>query len=159
CDLGLKAKAVSLEFDRVEHLASKDLVTNLHVGEVQVGQHVAEKSQTDIRDVVPEVKDTMGTAMKPISKNNIGSSLEDRIEEIGIIARIVFKISILHQDDVAGCMFEAGAQGSAFSTVAVVQNDLNGCAMRLLHLALDLRQHLTRAIAREVVYNHQLLLN
>src|SRR5437588_411621 len=52
-DLRLEAEAVRLEVDALEHLTPEDLVTGLHIGQVQVSEHVRHKGEELIADVVP----------------------------------------------------------------------------------------------------------
>ena len=55
-DLGLEAEAVLLDVDRLDHLAAEGLVAGLHVGQVQVGEHVRQHVQEAVADGVPEVE-------------------------------------------------------------------------------------------------------
>src|SRR5207247_11398615 len=55
-DLRLEAEAVLLDVDRLDDLSTKDLVTGLHVGEVQVGRHVRHRREDAVADGVPVVE-------------------------------------------------------------------------------------------------------
>ena len=48
----------------VEDLAPEHLVTGLHVGEVQVGEHVRDHGEEPVADRVPEVEDPVGPARR-----------------------------------------------------------------------------------------------
>src|ERR1700730_15127927 len=61
-DLGLEAKAVLLELDRLDDLATEGLVAGLHVGEVQVGEHVRRQREEAVADRMPEIQHSMGAA-------------------------------------------------------------------------------------------------
>src|SRR5262245_54782547 len=53
----LEAKPIFLDADALNDLASEDLVTGLHVGEVQVREGIRHERQESIPEVVPEIQD------------------------------------------------------------------------------------------------------
>src|SRR5262249_11950577 len=106
-ELGLKTETVAAKLDGVENLTAKDFIANFHVGEVQVRQHIAEKRERLIADVVPVIQHAMGSAMKAITEHHIGKAFEDWFEKVRIITGVVFEIRVLDQDDVAGSLLES----------------------------------------------------
>ena len=57
-DLRFEAEAVLFESDGLQHVAPDQLVARLHVREIQVREHVRERREQTVPDVVPEVEDT-----------------------------------------------------------------------------------------------------
>src|SRR5262249_27638495 len=47
-NLGFETKAVRFQVDAVENLGAKDFVTHLHVGEVEVRQHVGNQREQPV---------------------------------------------------------------------------------------------------------------
>ena len=66
----------------------------------------------------------MGLADEPRAEDDVGLVLDDRLDELGILLRVVLEVGILDDDDVAGGVSEAGAQGGPLALVAVVEDDL-----------------------------------
>ena len=56
-DLWLETEAVFFNLDFLNDLASENFVAGLHVGEIEVGEHVAERGQEGVSDRMPEVED------------------------------------------------------------------------------------------------------
>ncbi len=79
--------------------------------------------------------------------NHVGLALEDRPEQPGELARIVFKVGVLHDDEVAPGVGEAGVQGGALAAI-----------LRLQHQLVDQRpqralQQVARAVGGAVVHH------
>lgn len=58
-DLGFKAEPVLFDIDCLDHVTAEDLVARLHVGEVQISDHVGHQSEESVADAVPEVQHSM----------------------------------------------------------------------------------------------------
>src|ERR1700757_4413767 len=58
---GFKAETVLFERDRLNDLAAKDFVASLHVGHVEVGDHVGGEREEPVSDRVPKIQDAMGS--------------------------------------------------------------------------------------------------
>ena len=107
-DLGLEAEAVRLDGDRLDDLAAKHLVAGLHVGEVQVGEHVGGERQETVADRVPEVEDAASAAAQEArAVHDVGVALGDRGEQLEVLHRVVFEVGVLHDHDVAGRVAES----------------------------------------------------
>src|SRR5262245_55478027 len=61
-DFRLEAKPILLDADALDDLAAEDLVTGLHVGEVQVREGIRHERQEPIAEVVPEIQDPVRVA-------------------------------------------------------------------------------------------------
>src|SRR5207244_12356769 len=55
-DLRLEAKAVFVELDAAKHLTPEDLVTRLHVRQVEIRRHVGDRGEELVSYAVPEVE-------------------------------------------------------------------------------------------------------
>jgi hypothetical protein len=62
----LRFKTETVGFDRypTQQISSENLVTSLHVREVQVSEHIGQKCQKFISDIVPKKQDTLRPACK-----------------------------------------------------------------------------------------------
>jgi len=60
-------------------------------------------------------------ALRPPEKagteDDVGAAVEDGLEQLGIVAGVVFEIGVLDEDDFAGGFGEAAAQGSTLALV------------------------------------------
>src|SRR5690349_5978660 len=129
----LESETITAKPQRIQDLAPKHFVSNLHICEVQVAEHVAKESQRLVAQVVPEVEHAMRAAMKSIPEYHVGKTFEDGFEQLGIVARIVFKVSILNQNYIAGRMCESGAQRRALALILFVKHELDRYAKGRLH--------------------------
>ena len=116
--LRLESEAVALEANSLDDLAAEDFVADLHVGQVQVGQHVREEREPLVRQRMPEIEDPVLLADEPRAEDDVGLILDDRLDELGILRRVVFEVGVLDDDDLAGGVAEPGAERGALSLVA-----------------------------------------
>src|SRR5262249_52845433 len=117
----------------------------------EVGDHVAQRGQKQVRLVVPEVKHAVDAAMKAVAKDHVGPPRKNGLEQRGKVGRIVFQVRVLHQDDLAGHMLKARADGGALALVALVhQHTQRGAVGRLEFL-----EDLTGAVLRAVIHNNE----
>ena len=71
-----------------------------------------------------EIQRTMRPAIKPGARNDVGHfPLDDQRKHAGPVVRIVFQVGVLNDDDIAGGLRQAGSGGSAFTSVALVEQD------------------------------------
>ena len=64
-------------------LAAEHLVAGLHVGEVQVGEHVRDSGQQPVADGVPEVEHAVRLAgQEARAEDDVGLAVEDRAEQL-----------------------------------------------------------------------------
>src|SRR6185312_15090650 len=126
-ELRLETKTVTAELQRVEHLPPKHLITNFHVSEIQITEKIAEEREGMIAHIMPEVEHTMRAAVETIAEYHIGKTFQNGLEQLGIIARIVFEVGVLNQDHVDGRVFEPGAQSSALALVRTMKHQFEPC--------------------------------
>ena len=53
--------------------------------------------------------------------HDIGFPLDERLEQHGIICRVVFEVCVLYEHVIAGCVLEAKTQRRAFAAIARLQ--------------------------------------
>src|ERR1041385_1471478 len=127
CDFGgnfrLESEAIGPELDALEDLAAENFVARLHIGEFQVGENVRKQREEFVGDIMPEIVDALRTAEKAGAKDYISTAIEDGFEKFVVIARIVFEVSILDEDDVAGNFRKAAAQGRTLSLILRLEKD------------------------------------
>src|ERR1044071_3680102 len=79
-NLRLKTKSITLECDSIQYRLAEHLVTNFHVRQVQIGEHVAERRQHLVPQCVPVIKHTMRLAPhKARSKYHICLVINQRL--------------------------------------------------------------------------------
>ena len=83
----LDAETRRFEFNLLVDLAGEDFVTDFHVGEVEVGEHVGEHGEDVVGHLVPEIHNAVGLADEAASEDGIGLTVEDRLEEFGVVGR------------------------------------------------------------------------
>ena len=129
CDFGgdfrFEAETVGLELDALQDFVAENFVAGLHVGEFQIGEDVGEQSEDLVGDVVPEIVDTLRAAEETGAEDHVGAAIEDGFEEFAVVARIVFEVGVLDQDDVAGDFSEAAAEGGAFALIFGLEKNAN----------------------------------
>src|SRR6266545_788338 len=79
-DLRLEAEAVRLELNALQHLAAENLVAGLHVRQVQVREHVRQRRQHLVGDVVPEVQDAVTLADEARAVHHVGAVLNNWLD-------------------------------------------------------------------------------
>lgn len=125
-NLRLKAKAVFLDPDLLNDLAFENLVADLHIGQIEVGQCVGEEREGLVADRMPEVQHAMRlTPDEPRPEDHIGTAIQDGLDQSGILIGVVFKIGILNNDQIALARRKPRAQGRALALVMLVQKDGN----------------------------------
>src|SRR5438270_5628682 len=83
-DLRLKTKTIGGEFDVLDDLAAEELVSDLHVAQVQIRQQVREEGEELIDLKMPEIQNAMLSAVKPVAEDNVGAAGEHGGEQDGV---------------------------------------------------------------------------
>ena len=123
-DLGLEAEPILLDLDRLDDLAPEHLVARLHVGQVQVGEHVRQQRQALVADRVPEVQHPVRPArQEPRAVDDVGDVGCQRLDEVVVLGRVVLEVGVLDEHELGGGEREAGAQRRALALVVVVEHD------------------------------------
>jgi hypothetical protein len=163
-ELRFHAEAARPDGDALDDVGAEDLVARLHVREVQVRDHVGEEGEELVRDVMPEVQDAAGGAREARAVDDVGLALEDRRQELRIVAGVVLEIRVLDQHDVPGRLREAAPEGGALPLVGllVVDPDLvllvsSPEAPRLRELGLEPAEVVPRAVRGAIVDDDDLL--
>jgi len=81
-DLGLAAESFRLDFDSLRDFAAEDLVTRLHIGEVQVAEHVGKGGQKTVGHVMPEEEHAVRPAEKAAAVDDVGPAVQHGLEEL-----------------------------------------------------------------------------
>ena len=76
-----KRFAVSWGSERARELAAHRFVAGLHVGEVQIRQHVAVRREQLVADGVPVVQHAVRPAEEARAEARVGAAVEDRLEQ------------------------------------------------------------------------------
>ena len=117
-DFRFEAEPVLLDRDALDDLAAKDLVAGLHVGEVQVREHVRQQRQQAVAHAVPEVQHPVGLAAHEAgAEDHVGPAITDRRREARVLDGIVFEVRVLDQHDVTRGHRDPAAQGRALAPV------------------------------------------
>ena len=75
-ELRLKTETVRFQVNLIEYMTPKDLVSYLHIGEVQVVQYIGKQGQEFITNIVPKKLHPVGSPQKPGAINNVGPSIQ-----------------------------------------------------------------------------------
>ena len=151
-DFGLKPKAVFLQGDLFQDFPAEDFITGLHVGDIDVGQHVREQREETVADHVPEIDHAVRVGPHETrAKDDIGPAGQDGCEQAGILVGIVFEVGILHDDDVAGGGGEAGAERGALALVDLMVNNPGEFAFDLV------AQDVAGPVGRTIVHDQDFL--
>ena len=79
-ELGFKAEAVRFQLNLIEKLTSEHLVTDFHVRQIQIVQHIGKQRQKFVAQIVPEKEHPVGTAEKAGAIHDIGPVVHDRFQ-------------------------------------------------------------------------------
>src|SRR5262249_3849212 len=149
---GLEPEPVVLEDEVLDYVASERLVARLHVREVEICECIRQRGQNAIAEAVPEVQHSMFSTKKPGPENDIRFAVLDRRDERGVVTRVVLEISVLDDDDVAGCMLEAQAERRTLAPVHGLDEQSKMWLVGLGQSPEDVR----RSIRRRIVYDDDL---
>jgi hypothetical protein len=153
-DLRFKTETLLFDLKLLQDVATEDLVAGFHVSEVEVGEAIGNKSEQFVAEIVPEEKNTMRIATDEAGAvNDIGAFIQDGLDQFGIVIGIVFKVSILNDNDVPFSNGETSAERCTFSLVEGVMQDTD------IFLLRKLLQDFSGAVGGAIVYENNLLLN
>src|SRR5262249_9975057 len=125
-------------------------VAGFHVGQVQVRHHVRQRRERLVTQVMPEEEDPVRTTDEAGSIYDVGLVRQYRLDQNGILIRIIFKVGILDNDDVSRDGFKAGPQRSSFPHIARLKNDPQ------VLTGTKLLEDFAGAIGRKVIHNDDL---
>src|SRR5262245_11159082 len=79
-DLRLEAEAIGFEVNAFDRLRAKDLVSHLHVREVEVSEHIGNQSKRQVSHVVPEKQHAVrSAAVESRSIDDVRKACLDRL--------------------------------------------------------------------------------
>src|SRR5882724_2443986 len=85
---------------------------------------------------MPEIVDALRAAEETGAEDYIGAAIEDGFEELAVVARIIFEVGVLDEDDVSGDFGEATAEGCTFALILHLEKDAEvaeGDGVRAIH--------------------------
>src|SRR5713101_127503 len=151
---GLDVEAAGTQAEPLEHGHPKDLIADFHVAQVEIRHEIADRGQEAVGEEVPVVEHPVLPAVEAVAEHHVSPVLQDRTQERRIVARIVFEVGVLDQDDLAARTGEAGTEGGPLATVFLVGDDPDRPGM-LRRESLELPG---RSVRRAIVDHHQLAL-
>ena len=81
-DLRLEAKAVRADGNALQQVGAEDLVAGLHVGQVQVGEHVGDQREGLVDHRVPERQDAgLFAGQVARAEYRVGVAVEQRLQQ------------------------------------------------------------------------------
>src|SRR5581483_6113826 len=103
CNFRLKAEAVLLNRDFFQNVPTKAFVACLDVSKVQIRCHIRKHGQKPVSCRVPIIKNPVRAgANKSRAINDISYAAEDGSDDQIILARAVFEVGILNDDNRCG---------------------------------------------------------
>ncbi len=72
---------------------------------------------------MPEIVDSLRAAEEARAIDHVGTAIEQGLEKFAVVARIVFEVGVLDENDVAGNFGEAAAECCAFALIVVLKKD------------------------------------
>src|SRR6266700_268482 len=101
---------------------------------------------------MPEKQYAARIALKTRAIDNVGAAFSDRLQEPGIVARIIFQIGILNYDYVPRYSLEPAPERSTLAGVTrQIVNNHTG------NLFLHLLEHISSAVSATIVNNNKLV--
>ncbi len=151
---GLEPETVLLQLERLHHAGIEELVAGLHVGEVEVGEHVAQEGEELVAYRVPEEENTVRIAPhEPRTEHHIGIALDDGFQQVVVFPWVVFEVGILNDDVVACGQFNAFVQRGPFAHVHRLREETDVQLRVLRHVAFH---RLNGIVLRAIIHNDEL---
>src|SRR5690606_11507856 len=92
----LDAKTIAANGQCFDKRSEDDLVAGLHIGQIQISQHIGNRGEHTIRYAMPEIEDTAAlSGEKSRAIDYIGFAFENGGEQFCIFIWIIFKIGVL----------------------------------------------------------------
>ena len=133
-----------------DHFATKNLVTGFHVAEIEVREDVRQQRQQSIADVVPEIQHALIVAGESAAEDDVGQILDDWLNELRVLGRVVFEIGVLNDHRITGGRREASPQRGTLAAIRVVEQKLE------IRLSVPAFQDLATSIGAAVVDEYDL---
>src|SRR5262245_19241504 len=85
--------------------------------------------------------------------HDVRVAFDNRLQKRAVVARIVFEVGILNDDDITGGGEKTGLNRAAFSLVFLVQHDFE-IGVAFITTALQLTEVFARAVSTTIVNDH-----
>ena len=123
-DLGAEFKAEAAEAHGAEDVNAEGFVGGGFVGDRAGVEDVGGGGEDFVGEPVGELH-AFEVAHEAAAVDNSGLAVDDGLEDFEVVVGVVFEVSVLDEDDVAGGFADADADGSAFAEVfyGVVDGD------------------------------------
>ena len=92
----------------------------------EAGQQVADDGEEPVYQEAIIPLHAVRAAVEAVAEDSVGVAFEDGLQQLGIVAGIVFEVGILDKNDFAGGLRQAGADARSLAQVLVVQSELDG---------------------------------
>ena len=122
-DLRLESEPVAPQGNSLERRRAKELVARLHVGQVEIGGGVGQQRQQPVGDHVPEQVHASRSRHEARAVDDVRLTAQERAEQTRNLARVVFEIGILDDDELAGRLLDAGANGGPLPLVLRLEDE------------------------------------
>ena len=95
----------------MDDLATKRLVTGLHIGEIEIGEHIRHEREQFVAHRMPEKEHPVRlTTSETTAVHHVGISRDERTDDLGKFTWVVLEVGILHDDVRQRCRRKTGAQ-------------------------------------------------
>src|SRR5579864_5288047 len=154
-DLRLEAESIRPDGNALQQVRAKHLVAGLHVGHIQIAEHVGNQRQVFVDHRMPVRQHAALLARHvPRSEHRIRPPVEQRTQQLHIFVRIVFEIGVLHQAEIPRRMRDRRPHRRALPLIPLMLNQLDPRVA--LRQALQYSQ---RSVGRAIVHHDQLALH
>ena len=72
---------------------------------------------------MPKIVDALRPPEETRTVDDVGAAVENRSEELAVVLGIVFKVGVLHQDDVARGGFKAAPERRSLSAILILEQE------------------------------------
>src|SRR5690606_17110036 len=119
-DFRLETKAVGFKLHILNDLRPEELITGLHIGEIEAGEKITEHREESVHHIMESPVYLRIRLLKPRSINHIGPLIEQGLQELGYVMNVVFKVSILDSNNLTSRCFDSTAQRRALALIYVL---------------------------------------
>jgi hypothetical protein len=163
-----RAETVRSNRHAFDHRRTERFVAGLHVGEIEIGEHVRQEREDAVADGVPEVEHSPRRAGETRSVDDIAAAIENRLEELSVVVGIVLEVGVLDEDDIPRGDFDPVTYGGALPFIDSVDDQAKGVASAGLSFDHDLiasiaqpepGELLARAVGGAIVDDDELLID
>ena len=105
----------------LDDFAFQNFIARLHICKTGVIQNIRDQGKQFVAQIMPEEKCPMG-ALEPGTVHHVGVAVRDGLEELGVFLGMILEVGILENYNIAGDVFDAGAQLVGVSGSSVAQD-------------------------------------